>query len=359
MMRRTLLSLCVLPLFASLALAAEPPATDAIGAAVKQHLGPDFSGVVLVRSTAAAAPSIRTFGMANRDSKLPVQAQTPFQIGSISKWLSAVAVLRLVDQGKLALDVPVKTYVPELPPQAGLITLRQLLSNSAGLPNGLKQAFNQDKTVADLPLSHLDAARRFADGAPLFAPGSGWEYSPTTWIVVAAVVERVSGKAFSVALAELVLGPAGVKGTAVPTTPFKDLAGAAIAYRSATSDELNMSPHVVYVAASGTVHSTAADLASLAHAVYETPLLSASARAELSRVMVPTENYALGGRVLVKQLGGRARTVAWETGSTGGYKSLLAYVPGEGKTVVILNNTSMAQSALAAAGESLLQGLYP
>lgn len=68
-----------------------------------------------------------------------------------------------------------------------------------------------------------------------------------------------------------------------------------------------MSPHIVFVAASGTVPSTAADLADRAHAVYETPLLSVAARTELSRVMVPAQQYALGGRVRQLELGGRAQ----------------------------------------------------
>lgn len=92
--------------------------------------------------------------------------------------------------------------------------------------------------------------------------------------------------------------------------------------------------------------------------MYETPLLSTAARTELSRIVVPAQQYALGGRVKQLELGGRTRTIAWETGSTGGYKSLLAYVPGEGKTVVILNNTSRDQDALTAAGEALLKALY-
>ena len=119
-----------------------------------------------------------------------------------------------------------------------------------------------------------------------------------------------------------------------------------------------MTPHITFIAASGTLYSTAADLARLAEAVYDTPLLTAASRIELSRVVVPNEHYALGGRVKMMDLGGRKRMVAWETGATGASKSVLAYVPSEGKTVVILNNTDMPQGELRAAAQALLQGLY-
>ncbi len=368
MLRKLLLGLCLLPFVAHGAPAApavlSAPGSltgSALDAVVAQHLGAGFSGVVLVRSTAQTAPVVRTYGIANADNNLAVSADTPFQIGSITKWLSAVVVLRLVDQGKLTLDAPLGKMLPDMPAHTAGITLRHLLSNTAGLPNGVKQEFSKDPSIADLKLTHAEAARRFGAGTPLFAPGAAWEYSPTAWIIVAAVVERASGMAFSEALSQLVLTPAKAFATAVPGKPFKDMPGAALAYKDTAAGaprELNLSPHVVYVAASGTVHSTAADLAKLAHAVYETPLLSAASRAELSRIVVPEQNYALGGRVRQLELGGRTRMIAWQTGSTGGYKSLLAYVPGEGKTVVILNNTSKSQDALTAAGEQILKALY-
>jgi CubicO group peptidase (beta-lactamase class C family) len=375
-MRKTLLMLCLLPLFATaapsvttvapavpaaLASFAQPVTADALDAAVKQYLGADFNGVVLVRRASGQTALVRTFGLANIADKLPLKEATPFQIGSISKWMSSVVVLRLVDQGKLALDVPIKTYLKELPEHTGGITLRQLLSNSAGIPNGAIQEYKRDPSMADLPLSHLEASKRYATAPLLFQPGTAWEYAPTTWIVVAAIVEQVTGTPFSTAIDELVLRPANARDTAVPLTPFKNKTGAALGYKAGhppAPGDFNMAPHMVFVAASGTIYSTAADLANLAHTVYETPLLSAGARAELVRVMVPSENYALGGRVLKLTMGGRERNVAWETGAVAGYKSVLAYVPGEGKTVVILNNTSMDQSTLATAAQAMLKALY-
>lgn len=326
---------------------------------VKGALGPDFHGVVLVRDGKSGEALARAYGMARVAPDVPARTDTRYQIGSISKWITSVAVLRLVDQGKLALDAPVGRYLPELPPATGnSVTLRHLLSNTSGIPNGVMQEAKRNPAIADLALSHRQAVARFGSGALAFTPGSTWDYSPTNWTVVAAIIEQVTGTTYAQAVEQLVLTPAGARASAVPLIPIQQLPGVALAYRNKLPRELATSPHVTFVAASGTLYSTAEDLDRLARVVYETALLSPSARAELSRIAVPEQNYALGGRVKTMTLGGSKRTVAWETGATGGAKSLLAYVPGEHKTVVVLNNTDLPQADIGRAGEALMNWLY-
>lgn len=336
-----------------------PARLSQVDALVRQHLGADFDGVVLLQRGQHDTLATRTYGRARAAPDQAAHALTRYQVGSISKWITSVAVLRLVDQGKLALDVPIGRYLSGMPEHSGeRVTLRHLLSNSAGIPNGVMQAYRADKSIADLTLSHAAAARRFATGAPLFAPGSGWEYSPTTWVVVAAVMEQATGEPFAQLIERLVLQPAGAHDSGVPAAPFGTLPAAALAYKSAAMTELNVTPHIVYVAASGTVYSTAADLARLAHAVYETGMLSPASKRELSTIVVAGEQYALGGRVRQLALGGQTRSVAWETGASGGYRSVLAHVPGEQRTVVILNNTERPQGQMGAAAEALLGAMY-
>ncbi len=357
-MRRLVLRFSLLlPLLALSAPSIFAQTASTLDSAVKESLGADFNGVVLVRSP-GAAPMVRAYGMADFDTARPNLVSTRFQIGSITKWLSSVAVLRLVDQGKLSLDTPIRAYLPQMPAHSGdSVTLRHLLSNTSGIPNGVVQEFRKDPSIAALKLTKLEATLRFASAAPAFTPGSRFDYSPTNWVVVAAVLESVTGKPFAAVLDEQLLRHAGVKATGVPDRQFETLPGGALAYASGADRKPKMSPTVDFVAASGTVFSTAEDLASLAHTVYETALLSAESRAQLSGILAD-DNYALGGRVRVMELAGRKMQVASHAGVTGGFKSLLLHVPGEGKTVVILNNTDMQQSDQARAGEALLRTLY-
>ena len=320
-------------------------------------VGPDFNGVALLRSDGTPAVTA-ALGIANVEQGSATRTDTPFQIGSMSKWITSVAVLRLVDRGVLQLDAPIGRWLPQMTASGTQVTLRHLMSNTSGIPNELSAALKRDPAAVLQPTSMARAAVLYVGGAPAFIPGSKFDYVPTNWIIVGAILEQVTGKPFADVLADEVLRPAGANATGVPQSAFDAMPGAARAYGASVPRVPKMTPHLNYVAASGTLYSTAGDLARLAHAVYETALLSPAARAELSAVMVADESYALGGRVLSMQLGGRTRLVSSESGVLGGYKSLLLHVAGEDKTVVLLNNTDMEQSALAAMGKRLLERLY-
>jgi len=340
------------------------PAASAISgisasvAELAEVMGPDFNGVLLVKDAVDAAPLQASFGMANFERAVANQPATLFQIGSVSKWVTSVAVLRLVDRGVLDLDRPIGAWLPELGASGQQVSLRHLMSNTSGIPNALSPALRSDPASVMQPLSMLQAAQRFAGGAPAFVPGSRFDYVPTNWIVVGAVLERVSGKTFAQVLDEEVFIPAGARSTGLPDAGYLARPDAATPYASGLPRTPKTTPHVTYVAASGTVYSNAADLARLAETVYGTALLSAASRAELSRINVVEESYALGGRVRNITLGGQQRAVAWESGVSGGYKSLLLHVAADGKTVVILNNTDMPQAEQAERGEALLKLLY-
>jgi D-alanyl-D-alanine carboxypeptidase len=347
--------LALAPLLAPQAAAAAPAVSNAAMASI---VGPDFNGVVLVKPSSKAAPAVAAFGSANVARGEALRPESLFQVGSITKWITSVAVLRLVDRGLLQLDTPVVAWLPELAVSGSTVTLRHLLSNSSGIPNDFSPAFKRDPASVLLPLSMLEASQRFASRAPLFAPGSDFDYASTNWMIVGAILERVAGKPFAQVLTDEVFTPAGLRSTGVPAAAFETIAGAAISYGADLPRKPKTLPHLGYVAATGTVYSTAADLARLADAVYEGTLLSKAARAALSHIEVSKESYALGGRVRQYALGGVQRTVAIESGVSAGYKSLLLHVPGEGKTVVLLNNTDLSQDVLAEHGVALLRTTY-
>jgi D-alanyl-D-alanine carboxypeptidase len=312
------------------------------GPVIERHLPQDYSGVVAVRADARSTLVARASGQAFREGAQANTKDTRFMIGSITKWVSTVAVLRLVDMGKLDLDAPIARHLPELPPENGAVTLRQLLSNRSGIPNGLSEAMRKDQAIGKLEIGPVAAALRFG-AAPLNAkPGEKWDYSVTNWILVAAVVERANKKPFTETVDELVLAPASVPDTSFANTDDEDAVGMAVAYSGAGARKT--SPPLPMVVASGTLYSTARDLVALADAVYFTKLLSDKSRKELMTIQVASEDYALGGRVKTIATKGGARTVAWESGVTGGYKTLLAYDPKDGRAVVLLNNTDMQQS---------------
>ena len=325
------------------------------GPAIDRTLPQDYAGVAAVRRDAGSALVTRARGLASREAAQANTQDTRFLIGSATKWISAVTVLRLADLGRLDLDAPIARHLPELPAPNGAVTLRQLLSNRSGIPNGLSGALRKDPAVARLDIGPVAAALRFGAGALEARPGEKWDYSVTNWVLVAAVVERANKKPFTETVEELVLAPAGVRDTGFAGAEYEDEVGMAAAY--AASGERKTPPAPPMVAASGTLYSTARDLVMLADTVYRSGLLSDKARRELSTIQVASEEYALGGRVRTIATPQGKRSLAWESGATGGYKTLLAYDPADGRAVVLLNNTDMQQSAQAKIAIALFEAL--
>jgi D-alanyl-D-alanine carboxypeptidase len=325
------------------------------GALLASHVPADYTGVAAVRRNRHAPLVVRASGQASREQARAHAEDTRFMIGSVTKWISAVTVLRLVDLGTLDLDAPIARHLPELPADNGAVTLRQLLSNRSGVPNGLSQALRQDPAVARLDIGPVAGAARFGNGALDARPGERWDYSVTNWVLVAAVVERATGRRFTDVVQELVLAPAGVQDTGFMAPGAEEGGAMAIAYSAVGARKISPAPPMV--AASGTLYSTARDLVALADTVYFTALLSDRSRRALMTVHVAPEDYALGGRVRAIATRQGARTLAWESGVSGGYKTLLAYDPADGRAVVLLNNTDMQQSAQAEVAIALFNAM--
>ena len=330
-------------------------ATATTGPLIDQHLPANYSGVAAVRKDAASPLVVRARGLALREESQANTKETRFMIGSTTKWITAVTVLRLADMGKLALDAPIARHLPELPAPNGAVSLRQLLSHRSGIPNGLSEAMRKDSKVEGLEIGPVEAALRFGTGAPGFAPGERFEYSGTNYLLAAAVVERAMKKPFTEVVEEQVFAPAGVRDTSFAATGYEDSVGMAVGYGA--DGKRKSPPAAPMLAANGTVYSTARDLVELMDAVYRNKLLSDASLRALSTVHDAAEHYALGGRVKPLTTNKGARSLAWETGAFGGYKSLVAYDPADGRAVVLLNNADMAQDDMAAVATALFQSL--
>lgn len=178
----------------------------------------------------------------------PVDRDTQFQVASLSKWPTAIAVMTLVEQGKLDLDAPVSRYLTrwKLPPTAfdnDQVTVRRLLSHTAGLTDGLGYGgFRPGEPVQSLEASLTRAADASpgADGATRVGrePGS-WDYSGGGYTLLQLLIEEVSGQPFNTYVTETVFKPLGMTRSTfvLPETPtnlaeFYDVDGSpAIHYR--------------------------------------------------------------------------------------------------------------------------------
>lgn len=308
-----------------------------------------FQGVVML-GRRGRPRFVRATGLADIEADVPMRPDTVLGIASISKRLTTVAVMRLVDQGRLSLDAPITTWLPDYRADTGArITLRRLLSNTSGVPNLFMEALRADASLMTAPFTTAEAVRRFGEGDLAFEPGTRFDYVLTNWMIVLAILEAVTGQAYPDAMRTLVLDPFGMADTRL------DPAMAARGYRSVSPLVLATNVRQPYHAAAGGYYSTAADLLRFSHRVYDTGFLSAASRRALVTLEAVDDHYALGGRVRWVKIDGADVACAWETGNTAGFRSVLGHrLDGRG-SVVILNNASLSQRTMDEFADALLR----
>lgn len=135
------------------------------------------------------------YGVADHRTGRPITRATSFHLGSLGKQFTAACVLALEEKGELSVSDPISAHLDGVPEDKAGITIHQLLTHTSGLPYQ-----PGDGSALDLPLS--------------FAPGERWSYSNPGYTVLAAIVERVSGKPLAEFAGELLFAPAGMESTA-------------------------------------------------------------------------------------------------------------------------------------------------
>ena len=150
------------------------------------------------------------FGYADLEERVPVWPTTKFRIGSISKPLTATALMQLVEAGKLELDAPVQKYVPSFPDKGAVITTRMLAGHLAGIRHYQGDEFNIQRHYANV----LDGVKIFENDPLVSPPGTKFNYSSYGYNLLSAVVESASGENFLVYMQKHVFEAMGLAHTA-------------------------------------------------------------------------------------------------------------------------------------------------
>jgi CubicO group peptidase (beta-lactamase class C family) len=173
--------------------------------------GDAFSGAVLVAKNGQTIFK-KAYGMANKSNNIPNNVDTKFDLGSMNKMFTAVAIAQLVEGGKLSFTDTVAKLLPEYPNKAVAekVTVHHLLTHTSGMGNYFNEKFqanlNNLKTVADyLPL--------FANDPLAFEPGTKWQYSNSGFTVLGLIIEKVSGQTYYDYVKEHIFKPAGMTDT--------------------------------------------------------------------------------------------------------------------------------------------------
>lgn len=171
------------------------------------------ASVVVLRN--GSVSKVRGYGYADLESCVPTTSETLFGIGSISKQFTAVGVLTLVRDGRLSLDDPITKYLPEGKGVWDGILVRHLLTHTSGIPDycGDDAKFPSISLDRTSNPSTSDLLRQIAKAPLNFRPGDDWAYSNTGYLVLGALIERVSHERFADFMRQRVFLPLGMKST--------------------------------------------------------------------------------------------------------------------------------------------------
>ena len=297
-------TVCICALVAAVAVAAAGAAPASREAQLQQALDgfvtSGFPGAVLLVRDGDRTYRL-TSGVSDRSRRTPMRPSHRFRVGSVTKSLVATVILQLVAEGKLSLDDTVEERLPGLVPNGDGIKIRQLLNHTAGLFDYLNDA-RILRPYAAGKLGHTWRPRELVARAvahkPLFSPGARFEYCNTCYVVLGLIVEKTSGRSLASELRQRIIGPLGLRGTSLPSSPripgayahgYSTQLGA-----NTPQDVTGISPTVTWAA--GGLVSTADDLAVFYRALLGGRLLGA----DLLRTMEaglrigPLDDYGLG-----------------------------------------------------------------
>jgi CubicO group peptidase (beta-lactamase class C family) len=239
----------------------EPVATDPAKRAdqlMYAYSGDDMPGGVIGVIRDGELIFSKAYGMANLTHGIPYTVGTPSNIGSVSKQFTAMAILLLEQEGKLSLDDDVRKYIPELPDLGKVVKIKNMLNHT----NGFREVFNL------MPMTGWkgeDALRREEVIHILqrqeelqAAPGEEFNYNNSAFIMLAEIVERISGQSFPEYMEAYVFAPLGMNATMVRTDPATIVPGASQGYtRDSTGFKESGDLYSAYGA--GGIYSTPGD----------------------------------------------------------------------------------------------------
>jgi len=286
-----------------------------------------FRGTVLVAHQ--GQPVFRqAYGKANDEWDIANTIDTKFRLGSITKQFTALAILQLVDQGKLKLDDAVKTHYPEAPAAWDKITIHHLLNHTSGIPSYTDQK-GFFATQSRDPRKPAEIVKLTQDLPLAFEPGAQFRYNNTGYILLGAILEKVTGRTYEAHLRQTLFEPLGMTNTGY------DAASVILKKRASgyTGDGAN-APYLDMTLpyAAGSLYSTVDDLLKWDEALHGGRLLSKALWEKMTTPGLGTYGYGLNIRPV------EGKTGQSHGGGINGFNTFMIRVPEARLVAIVLAN---------------------
>jgi CubicO group peptidase (beta-lactamase class C family) len=309
-----------------------------------------FSGTVLVAKDGQIIYE-GSFGEANKDYGIPNNLHTKFNIGSIGKTFTAVAIMQLIQSGKLKLSDPLSKYLPDAPfPGKDSITIHHLLTHTSGLGDYLE---HEDYLGILSKITKItDVLHLVYDQTPQFPPGAKFSYSNSGFLLLGVIIEKVSGMPYSEYLQKHIFEPSGMTESGI-FYENEVLPNRSIGYTK-TWDGSYVS-NVLTVPApcsAGGLRTTVNDLLKFDQALLGSTLLSESSKATMYTATELRPTYACGWEI--KDYHGY-RFIGHSGGADGIEAYFYRFID-DGYTIITLSNYDGGSSQVCSNIEAILFG---
>lgn len=271
------------------------------------------------------------YGMARPD--IPNTPSTLYQMASLTKTFTAIAIMQLVEEQLLSIDEPISTFFPEYP-NADVITVGQLLSHSSGIPDYLSPEFEFDYSKEWKPQDIVNVTQ---DAELLFTPGESFQYSNTGYVMLGMIIEKVSGLTYEDYMEEHIFKPSGMV-----DTMFTLKEGVPAAIGHVKGEEGPFIDNTAAFAA-GDIISTADDLALFYLAIDDHVLISTESVDLMGVTRAKKFPYQYGYGWYTQNVMGH-EAVGHSGGYPSGFRHYVARLLDEEITVIVLSNESTINS---------------
>jgi CubicO group peptidase (beta-lactamase class C family) len=315
--------------------------TDAVDEYVRTEMAKQHSpGLALLVSRGGKIIRAQGYGMANVELQVPVKPETIFQSGSVGKQFTATAVMMLVEEGKIGLEDPLTKFFPDAPATWKQVTIRQLLSHTAGFTDYPKDFdMRKDYTEAEL--------LKIVKGIPpAFPPGTSWDYSNLGFLTLGIVIHKVTGEFYGDFLQERIFRPLGMTTTRI-ISEADIVPNRSAGYRLVKGELKNqewVAPRL-NTTADGSLYFSILDLAKWDAALYTEKLLKRSSLeqmwtvARLSNGKPNSGHYGFGWFIETRN----GHRVVEHAGAWQGFKTQISRYVDDQITVVVLTNLAEAK----------------
>lgn len=195
---------------------AQPLSPEALAARLDAAVSPLFQkdqpGGAVIVTQGGKTVYRRAFGLADLAKGTPIRHEMPFRIGSVTKQFTAVGVMLLVDEGRVALSDDITRFLPEYPTHGRRITVENLLAHTSGIPSFTDHPQEPAEMAAEMSLAEV--IDLFKDEPLRFEPGERYAYSNSNYVLAGAIIENVSGMKYADFMAKRIFEPLGMRSTA-------------------------------------------------------------------------------------------------------------------------------------------------